>query len=40
MITMTEHVFEILVRCASGKKAEDFVFTGDDGSSVKDFRDA
>jgi integrase len=40
MITMTEHVFEVLVRCASGKKSGDFVFTRDDGSSVKDFRDA
>jgi len=28
---MTEHMLEILVPCASGKKAEDFVFTRDDG---------
>lgn len=40
MITMTEHVFEVLVRCASGKKPGDFVFTRDDGRLVKDFRDA
>ena len=40
MITITEHVFEVLVRCASGKKPGDFVFTRDDGRLVKDFRDA
>jgi integrase len=38
MITMTEHVFQVLVRCVAGKKPEDFVFTRDDGSPVKDFR--
>jgi integrase len=40
MILMTEHVFQVLVRCASGKKPGDFVFSRDDGSPVKDFRDA
>ncbi len=40
MILMTEHLFQVLVRCASGKKPSDFVFTRDDGSPVKDFRDA
>jgi hypothetical protein len=40
MITMTEHVFEVLVRCASAKKPGAFVFTRDDGRLVKDFRDA
>jgi len=40
MILMTEHVFQVLVRCAVGKKPDDFVFTRDDGSPVKDFRDA
>jgi integrase len=27
MITMTKHVFEVLVRCAGGKKSGEFVFT-------------
>lgn len=40
MLPMTEHVFQVLVRCASSKKADDFVFTHDDGSPVKDFRGA
>ncbi len=40
MLTMTEHVFRVLVRCANGKKTEDFVFTREDGSPVKDFRSA
>ena len=40
MIVMTPHVFEVLVRCVAGKKPEDFVFTRDDGSPVKDFRQA
>jgi len=40
MITMTEHVFRVLVRCVHGKKPDDFVFTREDGSPVKDFRDA
>jgi integrase len=40
MIHMTEHVFQCLVRCASGKKPDDFVFTRDDGNRVKDFRQA
>jgi Phage integrase family len=40
MITMTEHVFRILVRCVHGKKTDDFVFTREDGSPVRDFRDA
>jgi hypothetical protein len=40
MILMTEHVFQILVRCVAGKKPEDRVFTRDDGSPVKDFRQA
>jgi len=40
MIHMTEHVFECLVRCVAGKKPDDFVFTRDDGSRVKDFRQA
>lgn len=39
MIAMTEHVFRVLVRCAYGKKPDDFVFTRD-GSPVKDFRGA
>jgi integrase len=37
---MTEHVFRVLVRCAHGKQADDFVFTREDGSPVKDFRAA
>jgi integrase len=40
MILMTEHVLQILVRCVAGKKPEDRVFTRDDGSPVKDFRQA
>lgn len=40
MLPMTEHLFQVLVRCASGKKTDDFVFTHDDGSQVKDFRGA
>ena len=40
MIHMTEHVFQCLVRCVAGKKPDDFVFTRDDGSRVKDFRQA
>lgn len=40
MLPMTEHVFQVLVRCAAGKKPDDFVFTHDDGSQVKDFRGA
>lgn len=40
MLPMTEHLFQVLVRCASGKKTNDFVFTHDDGSKVKDFRGA
>lgn len=40
MILMTEHVFQVLVRCVAGKKPDDFVFTRDDGSPVKDFRQA
>jgi integrase len=40
MIHMTEHVFQYLVRCVAGKKPDDFVFTRDDGSRVKDFRQA
>ena len=40
MILMTEHVFQILVRCVAGKKPADCVFTRDDGSPVKDFRQA
>jgi integrase len=40
MIVMTENVFQHLVRCVAGKKADEFVFTHDDGSQVKDFRGA
>jgi integrase len=40
MITMTEHLLRILVRCAYGKKPHDSVFTREDGTPVKDFRDA
>lgn len=40
MIHMTEHVFQCLVRCVAGKKFEDFVFTRDDGTRIKDFRQA
>jgi len=40
MILMTEHVFQILVRCVAGKKPADHVFTRDDGGPVKDFRQA
>jgi integrase len=40
MITMTDHLLRILVRCAYGKKPDDFVFTREDGIAVKDFRDA
>ncbi len=39
MITMTEHVSRVLVRCVYGKKPDDFVLTRD-GSPVKDFRGA
>jgi integrase len=35
-----EHVFQCLVRCVAGKKSDDFVFTRDDGSRIKDFRQA
>jgi hypothetical protein len=38
MVLMTEHAFQVLVRCVAGKKSEDFVFTRGDGSPVKDFR--
>jgi integrase len=40
MIHMTEHVFQCLVRCVAGKKSDDFVLTRDDGSRIKDFRQA
>ena len=40
MIHMTEHVFQCLVRCVAGKKSDDFVITRDDGSRIKDFRQA
>jgi integrase len=40
MIHMTEHVFQFLVRCVANKKPDDFVFTRDDGSPIKDFRQA
>jgi integrase len=40
MIHMTEHVFQCLVRCVAGKKSDDFVFTRDDGTRIKDFRQA
>jgi integrase len=40
MVMMTEHVFRVLVRCVHGKTPDDFVFTREDGSRVKDFRDA
>jgi integrase len=40
MIQMTEHIFQILVRCVAGKKPADRVLTRDDGSPVKDFRQA
>ncbi len=38
MITMNEHVSRVLVRCLYGKKPDDFVFTREGGSPVKDFR--
>lgn len=40
MLPMTEHLFQVVVRCASGKEPDDFVFTHDDGSPVRDFRGA
>jgi integrase len=40
MIHMTEHVFQCLVRCVASKRSDDFVFTRDDGSRIKDFRQA
>jgi integrase len=40
MITMTEHVYCVLVRCAYGKQPDDHVFTREDGSPVRDFRGA
>ena len=40
MITMTEHICRVLVRCANGKQPDDFVFTREDGSPVRDFRAA
>jgi integrase len=40
MVSMTEHLMRVLVRCARGKKPDDFVFTRADGIPVKDFRDA
>jgi len=35
---MNEHVSRVLVRCVYGKKPDDFVFTREGGSPVKDFR--
>jgi integrase len=40
MIPMTQHVFQALMRCVASKRPDDFVFTRDDGSPVKDFRQA
>jgi integrase len=40
MITMTEHVCRVLVRCAHGKNPDEFVFTREDGNAVRDFRAA
>jgi integrase len=40
MITMTEHLRRVLVRCAYGKNPYDYVFTRENGTPVKDFRDA
>lgn len=40
MISMTEHLLRVLVRCAHGKESDDFVFTREDGTPVRDFRDA
>lgn len=40
MITMTEHVYRVLVRCAYGKQPDDHVFTREDGNPVRDFRGA
>jgi len=40
MLTMTDPVFRVLVRCACGKQSDDFVFTREDGRPIKDFRAA
>ena len=37
-VKMTREVFELLVGCLRGKGPEDFVFTHEDGSRIKDFR--
>ena len=37
-VTMTTTVFELLRQCCQGKRAEDYVFTREDGSRVKYFR--
>ena len=39
-VTMTPNIRALLMECASGKKADDFLFTRKDGSAVKDLRDA
>lgn len=38
MLTMTEPVFRVLVRCAYGKQPDDFLFTREDKRPIKDFR--
>lgn len=37
-VTMTEIVYQLLGRCVSGKTAEQFVFTRENGIPVRDFR--
>jgi len=37
---MTESVYQLLQQCILGKSAEDYVFTRDDNTPVRDFRDA
>lgn len=37
-VHMTESVYQLLKACLVGKKSEDYVFTRNDGSPVRDFR--
>jgi len=37
---MDETIFQLIVACTVGKSPDDFIFTGDDGERIKDFRGA
>jgi integrase len=39
-VRMTDSVYHLLAACCSGKKADAFVFTRENGKPIKDFRDA